>query len=205
MDRDYIFDNEPLDSSEQSFDSSIRPQFDLDEYRRDTYNTCILKAVPITILIGVKYSIYKQDLDDVIQDAKLNTWLSVKDLPYMAFSKVKIGQYFLACVRNGAIKFKKEKSKYSHENIDNMTTNDFPDIFHRDETADFLMDNATKLDKIKKLMPERDFKMFELFGVHNKSHQQIADELGFDSASTVGTRINRIRKKLKSFRKKGGL
>lgn len=204
----HSFNNEPLDSlsSEQILNSLIQIiQPDLGEYYRDVFNTSILKVIPITFAIGANYSLYGQDLDDIVQEAKLNTWISVKDLPRIAFSKVNIGQYFLACVRNGAIKFGKERSKYSYEDIDTMDTNDFPDIISQDEIPDFLMDNATKLDEIKKIISEKDFKIFELFGVHNKSYQEIADELGFNYASTVGTRINRVRKKLQLLRKKGRL
>lgn len=180
-------------------------QVDLTEYRKDVFNTKILKVIPMSILIGANYGLYKHDIDDVSQISKISTWDKTKNLPIMDFLKFNIGQYFLACFRHAAIKYGKDRKKISYDNIDEVDTNKLPDIFHQDEVSDFFMDFAAQIEKIKKLISERDFKMFELFGVYDKSHQEIADELGFNNASTVGTRINRIRKKMKLLKRTGEL
>jgi RNA polymerase sigma factor (sigma-70 family) len=153
-------------------------------------------------MIGAQYNLYKQDVDDVAQDAKISTWDKVRNLPIRNFLQFNIGQYFLTCFRHGAIKFGKNRKKFSYDEIDEVDANKLPDILHQDEVSDFLMDFAAQIEKIRELISERDFKMFELFGVYGKSHQEIADELGFNNASTVGTRINRIRKKMRLLRKK---
>jgi RNA polymerase sigma factor (sigma-70 family) len=203
-----IFNDNSLNAlpNELNEDSSLHYfQVDLNEYRRDVFNTKILKVRPYAFMIGAHYSLYKQDVDDVVQDAKISTWEKVRNLPIKNFLTFNIGQYFLTCFRHGAIKFGKYRKKFSFDDIDEVDANTLPDILSRDEVPDFLMDFAAQIEKIKKLISERDFKMFELFGVYGKSHQEIADELGFNNASTVGTRINRIRAKMRALRKKGGV
>ena len=178
---------------------------DIDQYRQDQFNTGTLSVGSMAVLIGANYRMYGQDLADVIQDAKVSTWIRVKDLPLSHFDSFNIAQYFLACVRSESIKLGKYRSKHNSEDIDDMVDEDLPFILHQDEIPDFLMDNARLIAAIRATISEEDFRIFELFGVFSKSHEEIAQELGFKTTSTVSTRINRVRDKLKSLRKKGRL
>ena len=171
------------------------------DFKVKTFNTCLNKNRKAFYLTARRVcSKQKDDILDIIQDAVANCWETLMYLELDIFSSINPAGYIGYSIKNQAIKFNKKKG--FDLSIDEIDSKDIPlpESINQDDITDFFMDNAKKIDKIKATIGDDKFRMLHLWGAHNSSYNEIAEELKMNE-STVGTHINRAKARLIKMRK----
>jgi len=141
----------------------------------------------IIFKVTLIYSFKEEDQKDLYQEIVYQLWKSFDS--FRGDSKISTWMYRIAL--NTSITYiKKEKKKGNSVPIDDV-------LLHRIEHIDTLMEERIKIlhHHIKELNTIE--KGVILLYLEGKSYDEIGSITGF-TASNVGTRLNRIKKKLKS-------
>jgi len=141
----------------------------------------------IIFKVTLVYSFKEEDQKDLYQEIVYQLWKSFDS--FRGDSKISTWMYRIAL--NTSITYlKKEKKKGNNVPIDDV-------LLHRIEHIDTLMEERIKIlhHHIKELNTIE--KGLILLYLEGKSYDEIGSIIGF-TASNVGTRLNRIKQKLKT-------
>lgn len=154
---------------------------------RNKFVTIIKENEGIIYKVSKTYTNQYADQQDLFQEIVYQLWKSFDSFN----GKSKISTWIYRVALNTSLTHVKRKTKYHKPIIipgKFLKTEDAKDTLMQERTAQ-LYDQIKKLDEVEKAI-------IFLF-LEGKSHKEIADITGF-KVSNVGTRISRIKQKLKT-------